>query len=548
MTPTQFDAPTDAALVSSSLAGDRSAYGQIVTRYQRLLCSLAYSAMGNLSESEDVAQDAFIEGWRKLQSLQEPEKLRSWLCGILRYKISHRQRAASRRAEGRADSLDDEYATELESLDDPVENQVMKEEEQALLWQALERVPERYRDPLVLYYREHKSIEHVACDLDLTESTVKQRLSRGRKMLQEQMMAFVEGALTRSSPGRVFTLGVLAALPELATPAKAAGAVVGATVATTHGGTIAKTTAAAALMASLSGFISAVMALRASLDQSRTPKERRAVVMVTCSCVFGILALLGVVYGLRAASYQWWEHRLAFAHIAQAFSVMVMLMWPVGMFWLLRHLRELRSSERKRHPEYFRDARDQVGSTEGEFRSRKSLFGVPLVHFRFRTPDVGEPPVVGWIAGGDRAYGLLFAWGLCAVAPVSVGAFSVGFLTVGCVGFGLIALGNFAAGSFALGNVTFGEKALAWLLATGSETAQSGGFAIARLAAEGPIAFAQNANDPMARQILMDPNAERNLMVLFILITLLTLIPISYYAKETRRRLGEKAKAVRTKQ
>ena len=74
----------------------------------------------------------------------------------------------------------------------------------------------------MLFYREHQSIETVAANLDLTEDTVKQRLSRGRKMLQEQVLAFVEGALSRTNPGKTFTLGVLAALPAaMATSAKA---------------------------------------------------------------------------------------------------------------------------------------------------------------------------------------------------------------------------------------------------------------------------------------------------------------------------------------
>lgn len=540
MIETQLNSPTDASLVIASLAGDRSAYGGIVERYQRLLCSVAYSAMGNLSESEDVAQDTFVEGWRELGTLREPEKLRSWLCGILRNKIRRRRRTASRRAEYWADPIDETPATELASPDQPVEDRIMKDEEQALLWQALEQVPAIYREPLVLFYREHQSIEHVAGHLDLTEATAKQRLSRGRKLLQEKMMAFVEGALARSTPGRVFTLGVLAALPELATPTKAAVGVGLGAAAAAHGGAMAKTTLFAAVLASVSGFVNAILALRISLDQSRTRTERRAVVKATLACVLGIFAILGVIYGFRAASYRWWDQRQVFAYLAETVSVAVMLAWPVAMFRMLRHFRELRTAERQRHPECFLAERDQPGSTAGVYRSRWSLFGVPLVHFRFRSPDRGEPPVIGWIAGGDRAFGLLFAWGLCAVAPVSVGAFSVGFLTVGTVGLGLIALGTLAAGPVALGCVAFGGKTFAWLLAHGWATAQSGGFALARLAAAGPIAIAPHANDSTAYQILADPNAGRMQVVFFILIALLSLVPAAYYARETRRRLGPK--------
>jgi len=69
------------------------------------------------------------------------------------------------------------------------------------LLRSLERVPELYREALILFYREHQSIENVARELDLTEDAVKQRLSRGRRLLQEEVLSFVETALERTKPG-----------------------------------------------------------------------------------------------------------------------------------------------------------------------------------------------------------------------------------------------------------------------------------------------------------------------------------------------------------
>lgn len=523
---------TDAELVAACLGGDREAFGRIVERYQRLLCSLAYSATGSLSESEDLAQEAFVEGWRRLGTLREPEKLRPWLCGILRHKVGRLRRSEGHEPVRQAEALD--AAEEMPSGDEPVADLAMGKEEQALLWSALERVPELYREPLVLYYREHQSIEHVAAALDLTEDAVKQRLARGRKILQERVLSFVEGALSRSTPGRVFTLGVLAALPALATPAKAAG--IGAVAA--QGTVLAKSTGLAALLAAISGVISTVLTLRASLDQSRTPRERRAVVKITCVLFYGALGLLLAMYLLRAAALNWWESRAIFAWITQLLVLTFIVSWPVVILRLMQRMRALRSAERRRHPELFRDARDQVGASAGEYRSRWKLFGVPLVHIRFSSPDEGESPVFGWFAGGDRAYGLLFAWGGYAVAPFSIGAVAVGLFAIGALGVGVISLGTAAVGWVAIGNMTLGVKAYAWLSALGWQSAQGGGFSIAWIAAEGPLAFAQHANDPIARQILADPNTEQNQMIFLIVITLLTLIPVAYYARAVRQRLG----------
>src|SRR2546430_3951647 len=274
-TMTSIELVTDAELVAACLAGDREAFSRIVERYQRLLCSLAYSAIGSLSESEDLAQEAFVDAWRQLRTLREPEKLRPWLCGILRYKVGRLRRSDGQEPVRQAEAL--ELAEEMPSGEKPAADLAMDKEEQAILWSALERVPELYREPLILYYREHRSVEHVAAALDLTEDAVKQRLARGRKILQERVLSFVEGALSRSTPGRVFTLGVLAALPAMAPPAQAAG--IG--VAAGRGRLMAKSTGLAALLASISGAVSAVLTLRANLGQGRAPPGRRAVLEIT---------------------------------------------------------------------------------------------------------------------------------------------------------------------------------------------------------------------------------------------------------------------------
>ncbi len=393
---TAIELTTDAELVAACLDGDREAFERIVERYQSLLCSLAYSATGCLSESEDLAQEAFVDAWRQLHTLREPEKLRSWLCGILRYKVGRLRRSDRQEPVRQAEAI--ELAEELPSDDQPVADLAMDKEEQAILWSALERVPELYREPLVLYYRDHRSVEHVAVALDLTEDAVKQRLARGRKILQERVFTFVEGALSRSSPGRVFTLAVLAALPAMATPAKAAG--IGTAVA--QGTFMAKSTGLAALLASTSGAVSAVLSLRASLDQARTPRERRAVVKITLVLFFGALGYLGALYLLRAATFHWWENRVLFAWITQVLVLVFVVGWPVLLLRVMRRLRKMRSEERRLHPELFRDPRDQIGSSEGEYRSRLKLFGVPLVHIRFSSPDEGDCPGRGGSPGGIR--------------------------------------------------------------------------------------------------------------------------------------------------
>jgi RNA polymerase sigma factor (sigma-70 family) len=243
----------DVELVTESLGGNREAFCRIIEKYQILICSLAYCALGDVSQSEDLAQETFLTAWRKLVELREPGQLRSWLCGILRFLISKELRRRSREPVHAAEPL--ESVTDRPSLEPEPRERAIANEEMRILWRSLERVPEIYREPLVLFYREHQAISAVARDLELSEAAVRQRLSRGRKLLQQEFLAFVAMRLKETAPGKPFTLGVMAALPLLATTATAA--TVAATVG--RGGSAAPAVAGAGLWSASFAFSVAVM-------------------------------------------------------------------------------------------------------------------------------------------------------------------------------------------------------------------------------------------------------------------------------------------------
>jgi RNA polymerase sigma factor (sigma-70 family) len=103
----------DSELVSQTLAGSREAFGQIVEQYQSLVCSLAYSATGSLTQSEDLAQETFVIAWKQLRQLREPAKLRSWLCSIARSVISGATRRQTRNLAHGAETLDTVHETPI---------------------------------------------------------------------------------------------------------------------------------------------------------------------------------------------------------------------------------------------------------------------------------------------------------------------------------------------------------------------------------------------------------------------------------------------------
>jgi RNA polymerase sigma factor (sigma-70 family) len=522
----------DVTLVLTSLGGDRNSFCEIVSRYQNLLCSLAYASIGDIKQSEDLAQDVFVEAWQKLDTLREPEKLKSWLCGILRFKISHYLRKEKNQPVKGAEDIEEQVLADFSNSG--IEGSVIAQQQQVLLWNTISNIDITYREPLVLFYRHQQSVEHVAEELDLTIDTAKQRLSRGRKLLKEAMLGFVGTALEKSKPGAVFTAGVVAVLEE--TTKSAAAAALGAT--TAKAGSLFKLATIVTLLASFSGLISSFFGLKASLYQSRTVNERRLVIKVASTFIALAFVWAVSLFGLKYIALGDQENAFTYTLFAHA----IVFMFILSYFWLsfaaLKQTRELRAQERIFQPEVFTREVDQKHSKKREYKSALSLFGIPLMHFQFGTPEIGDPAAIGWIAGGSKAYGVIFAWGLVAVAPISVGVISMGIFTIGAVGIGVFSVGAVAIGLLAFGSSAIAYKAYASLSSLGWESAFSNGFSIAKDAAVGPFAYASEVNNEIAYEISDLALFSQSYQWILVAITLFVIVPAYLHFKNVRKRMG----------
>lgn len=262
----------ETGVLNACLAGDTKAFAWIVERYQSLICSLAYSATGDIGQSEDIAQETFIIAWKDLKKLRDKSRLRAWLCGIARNLINNSIRRLRKDPIVTATPI--KTAPEEEIEPSPLE-QIISEEEESMLRSALENIPEHYREPLVLYYREGQSVLKVAEELSLSLDVVKQRLSRGRKMLKEEVYAFVERTLENTRPSGSFTASVLAALPVTSHAGPAAVTASTTAVHSTLSESAASSTAVSAFSGALVGIAGALVGIYASISATRSDRERK---------------------------------------------------------------------------------------------------------------------------------------------------------------------------------------------------------------------------------------------------------------------------------
>ena len=228
--------------LAASLRGDREAFGGLIQQYQNTVYAVVYNITGNLQQSEDLTQETFVAAWLQLKELRDEAKFPAWLCGIARNLAQNWVRTNARRKTPVARSeLVEQLAAEpergLTGIPPGETSETQDRHEQAaLVWEILQELPEQYREPLVLFYQQSQSTAEIAAALDLTEATVRQRLSRGRAQIREEVAGRVEQALEGLQPDKLLYVTILAALP-IATMNTAQA--VAATFATVTGGTVA---------------------------------------------------------------------------------------------------------------------------------------------------------------------------------------------------------------------------------------------------------------------------------------------------------------------
>jgi len=199
----------DIELLKNCLKGHTQSFEVLVGRYQSLVCAITYGATGNADKSEELAQETFLLAWKSLRQLKDLAKFKAWLCRIARNVIQNWLRARQRDVVGKATSL--ENVSPESTAISPMEVAI-QQEQQDVVNQAIEIIPEQYRVPLILFYRENKSAREVATIIGINENATRQRIFRARALLKDHVAAMVETTLARSKPGKAFTAGVLVSI------------------------------------------------------------------------------------------------------------------------------------------------------------------------------------------------------------------------------------------------------------------------------------------------------------------------------------------------
>lgn len=184
--PTHADPAEDTRLVERARQGDEAAYAELVGRHQQRLYRAAFRITGSHEEALDVAQEAFLKAFRKLDSWQPRAPFGAWLLRLaVNQAIDHRRRVR-RHADERTAGLDTapEAVAQGSSSGDAY---AARREIDARVRAALERLSSAQRTAFVLRHYEGYSLAEIAPVLGCSVGSVKVHLFRALRKLRPQL-------------------------------------------------------------------------------------------------------------------------------------------------------------------------------------------------------------------------------------------------------------------------------------------------------------------------------------------------------------------------
>ena len=186
------DSQVEAECIRRILDGEKHLFHELIRPCERSIFLLLFSLLKNEADAEDAAQDTVIKVYRNLHLFRGEAQFRTWVLSIARNEgLGRLRRMATRREESLDAAAEDQtgdYTPAILTSWREVPSAALEQKELgALLRQAIENLPEIYRNIVILRDIEEMDIRETAAVLGIREGAVKVRLHRARGLLQREL-------------------------------------------------------------------------------------------------------------------------------------------------------------------------------------------------------------------------------------------------------------------------------------------------------------------------------------------------------------------------
>lgn len=146
---------------------------ELMRQYQNNLYAVAFSVCKSAQDAEDVVQETFIQYYTSKNQFESEQHIRAWLIRVAVNKAKNVNHTFWRKNKV--------------PLEDYMETLTFETPESRNLFETVMKLPEKYRTVIHLFYYEDYAVKEIAGILKISESNVKARLSRGRKLLRQTL-------------------------------------------------------------------------------------------------------------------------------------------------------------------------------------------------------------------------------------------------------------------------------------------------------------------------------------------------------------------------
>src|SRR5215472_17160978 len=179
----------ESELVTELQSGSEAAFDWLVTHYHAPVFNLILGMLGDPTDAADGTQEVFLKAFKGIRQFRRGSSLKTWLYRIaIREALNHRRwfkRHVQKNVSIDVEPDDGQARIEIEDLQATPFDQLASREIQAVVQQALGRVPGVFRSAVILRDLEGLSYEEVAEVLECSVGTVKSRILRGRRALKD---------------------------------------------------------------------------------------------------------------------------------------------------------------------------------------------------------------------------------------------------------------------------------------------------------------------------------------------------------------------------
>jgi RNA polymerase sigma factor (sigma-70 family) len=176
----------DLEAVNRVLSGDSSAFQLLQNKYNRIIIALVRKMVRNEDDVEDLAQETFIKAYKALKTFQPGYSFSAWIYRIASntcIDFLRKKRFMTVSLSQPVGNSDDDYFFEIEDKSYVPDIGVLADERKKALKEAIENLPDNYREIIKLRHEEEMDYNQISKQLDLPLGTVKAHLFRARKLL-----------------------------------------------------------------------------------------------------------------------------------------------------------------------------------------------------------------------------------------------------------------------------------------------------------------------------------------------------------------------------